>query len=53
MPDRRFLASIALIIFIPIAFISFGTGPGAGLTIGVVLLVGGLAAWWLGARDDA
>jgi hypothetical protein len=48
-PHRTFVIAIAAIIAIPIVFGAIGGGQAAGLALGVVLVVAGLAWSALGA----
>jgi hypothetical protein len=50
MPNRRLLAAIALIICVPLLFAWLGTGQGAGLAIGIMLVAVGLGSTLLGSR---
>jgi hypothetical protein len=55
MPDRRLLAAIGAVIALPILVASFGAGRGAGLAIGVVLVVVGVGSMLVSnarGRDD-
>lgn len=52
MRDPRVLAVIAVIIALPILAAAIGVSGGAGLLIGIVLVVGGLLATFRGPSQD-
>ena len=50
MHSRDILLAIALIISLPILVAGLGTSAGAGIAIGVALMVIGGVVWWYGSR---